>query len=165
MAGLGSNYHFRNNLILDWLPEEPIFSAETFTNYTSSDYNGFCPNPRASYSFAWNSPPLETMKDYANPPVVRKFTDLAQFQEVSGQDAHSTLIDFSIFRNVDVPDYKSPTQVYYDIMPSDFQMVADAAAIDAGCVIPNVNDNFTGEAPDLGALEVGMPLPVYGPRK
>ena len=43
MAGLGSNYHFRNNLILDWLPEEPIFSAETFTNYTSSDYNGFLP--------------------------------------------------------------------------------------------------------------------------
>jgi hypothetical protein len=28
-----------------------------------------------------------------------------------------------------------------------------------------VNDNFTGKAPDLGALEVGMPLPIYGPRK
>jgi hypothetical protein len=31
-------------------------------------------------------------------------------------------------------------------------------------VIPNVNDGFAGSAPDLGALEVGQPLPIYGPR-
>ncbi|HEY2930972.1 MAG TPA: hypothetical protein VGK99_04435 [Acidobacteriota bacterium] len=30
--------------------------------------------------------------------------------------------------------------------------------------LPNVNDDFTGQAPDLGALETGKPLPVYGPR-
>jgi hypothetical protein len=30
--------------------------------------------------------------------------------------------------------------------------------------IPNVNDGFTGKAPDLGALEAGQPLPQYGPR-
>ena len=29
---------------------------------------------------------------------------------------------------------------------------------------PNVNDGFTGKAPDLGALEAGQPLPIYGPR-
>jgi len=27
-----------------------------------------------------------------------------------------------------------------------------------------VNDDLTGKAPDLGALEVGKPLPIYGPR-
>ncbi len=141
------------------------FSAVTFTNYTSSDYNGFCPNPRAVYSFAWNSPPYDVVKDYVKPPVERKFADLVQFQKGTKQDRHSIVIDFTIFRNVKAPDYKSPTQVYYDVKPSDFQIVADASAVDAGCIIPNVNDNFTGEAPDLGALEVGMPLPVYGPRK
>jgi len=31
-------------------------------------------------------------------------------------------------------------------------------------VIPNVTDNFTGSAPDLGALETGVALPHYGPR-
>jgi len=30
--------------------------------------------------------------------------------------------------------------------------------------VPNVTDGFTGRAPDLGALEVGQPTPVYGPR-
>ena len=30
--------------------------------------------------------------------------------------------------------------------------------------LPNVNDNFTGRAPDLGALESGRPVPHYGPR-
>jgi hypothetical protein len=164
-AGLGSNYHFRNNLILDWLPEEPIFTVDTFSNYTSSDYNGFCPNPRASYSFAWNSPPFEVLKDYANPREVRRFADLARFQKATGQDRHSMLIDFNVFKNVKEPDYKSPTQVYYEINPSDFQLVDGAPTIDAGCIIPNVNDNFTGKAPDLGALEAGMPLPIYGPRK
>jgi len=28
----------------------------------------------------------------------------------------------------------------------------------------SINDDFTGKAPDLGALEVGKPIPVYGPR-
>jgi hypothetical protein len=32
-------------------------------------------------------------------------------------------------------------------------------------VLPNVNDGFSGKAPDLGALELGQQLPVYGPRR
>ena len=35
-----------------------IFTVNTFTNYTSSDYNGFRPNPGAESSFQWNSPPF-----------------------------------------------------------------------------------------------------------
>ncbi len=31
-------------------------------------------------------------------------------------------------------------------------------------VLPNVTDGFTGEAPDLGALELGQPVPHYGTR-
>jgi len=30
--------------------------------------------------------------------------------------------------------------------------------------LPTVTDGFTGRAPDLGALELGQPLPHYGPR-
>jgi hypothetical protein len=30
--------------------------------------------------------------------------------------------------------------------------------------LPNITDGFTGAAPDLGALEVGQPLPTWGPR-
>ena len=39
-----------------------------------------------------------------------------------------------------------------------------SAAIDAGTVLPGITDGYTGAAPDLGALEAGQPLPVYGPR-
>jgi hypothetical protein len=37
--------------------------------------------------------------------------------------------------------------------------------VDAGVRLPNVNDGFTGKAPDLGAYEVGEPVPHYGPRE
>jgi hypothetical protein len=36
--------------------------------------------------------------------------------------------------------------------------------VDAGVVLPNVNDGYQGRAPDLGAYEVGRPPPQYGPR-
>jgi len=47
----------------------------------------------------------------------------------------------------------------------DFSLRGGAnAAVDRGVVIPNVTDGFTGAAPDLGALERGLPAPQYGPR-
>ena len=52
----------------------------------------------------------------------------------------------------------------YDAALLDFQLQDGSPAVDAGCVLPNVNDDFTGEAPDLGALEYGQDPPIYGPR-
>jgi hypothetical protein len=46
----------------------------------------------------------------------------------------------------------------------DLRLKAASAAEDAGAILPNVNDGFTGRAPDLGAYEIGQPLPAYGPR-
>jgi hypothetical protein len=37
-------------------------------------------------------------------------------------------------------------------------------AIEAGEVLPGFNDGHQGKAPDLGANELGDPLPHYGPR-
>ena len=37
-------------------------------------------------------------------------------------------------------------------------------AVDKGRVIPAITEGFRGEAPDLGAFELGDPLPHYGPR-
>jgi hypothetical protein len=47
----------------------------------------------------------------------------------------------------------------------DFRLKADGPAIDKGVVLPNFNDGFQGKAPDLGALELGEPMPHFGPRK
>ena len=40
-----------------WRRRSPaVFGFTTYTNYSSSDYNGFSPNANAPYSFQWNSP-------------------------------------------------------------------------------------------------------------
>ncbi len=46
-----------------------------------------------------------------------------------------------------------------------FELKDGCPAIDAGVEIPNITDGFAGKAPDMGAIEKGLPLPVYGPRK
>jgi hypothetical protein len=158
-----SNYHFRNNLILGWLPSEPVFSVDTFTNYTSSDYNGFYPDPQAGHSFTWKSPPTGLLKDYVGDRVERKFATLKEYSKATGQDKHSILADYNVFEKVTPPDPNNITKVY---LPEDldFRLKADSPAVDAGCLLPNINDDYSGTAPDLGALEFGQTVPVYGPR-
>lgn len=46
---------------------------------------------------------------------------------------------------------------------SDLRLAASSAAVDAGIVLANINNSATG-APDLGAIELGTPVTVYGPR-
>ena len=45
-----------------------------------------------------------------------------------------------------------------------FKLKEGSPFVDAGVKIANINDDFTGKAPDLGALEQGAPEPIYGPR-
>ena len=47
---------------------------------------------------------------------------------------------------------------------TDTRLASSSAAIDAGQKLPGVNDDFKGMGPDLGAYELGAPLPHYGPR-
>ena len=52
----------------------------------------------------------------------------------------------------------------YGTEANDLRLKAGSEAVDAGVSVPNVNDGFAGKAPDLGAYELGRPLPHYGPR-
>ena len=65
---------------------------------------------------------------------------------------------------VSAPDPKDPTR-FYRPEEFDFSLHEKSPAVDAGVVLPNINDGFTGRAPDLGAFERGLPMPVYGPRE
>ena len=51
------------------------------------------------------------------------------------------------------------------IPPQDMTLKAGCNVVDAGAILPNINDGFIGTAPDLGAYELGQPLPTYGPRQ
>jgi hypothetical protein len=63
-AGSSANVHWRNNLFLGENSASSIFSVTTYTNYSSSDYNGFRSNPGANVSFQWNSPSTGVPVDY-----------------------------------------------------------------------------------------------------
>ncbi|HEX9747676.1 MAG TPA: hypothetical protein VGB86_04645 [Methylomirabilota bacterium] len=47
---------------------------------------------------------------------------------------------------------------------TDLRLDPASRAVDAGIALPNINDGFSGQAPDLGCCELGQPLPHYGPR-
>jgi hypothetical protein len=178
MLGAISNVHFRNNLILGRSETPEVFAIETYTNYSSSDYNGFRPNEGADFSFQWMSPPFGTMAAYAAKPGLspqerirqeagsredRRFKTLKEFSEATGQDRHSIIVDYDVFRKVAPPDPNDP-RVLYKPADFDFQLRPASVAVDAGVRLPNINDGFTGKAPDLGAYEIGQALPHYGPR-
>jgi hypothetical protein len=178
-AGNTQNSHWRNNLILGQnasvtltgSADPVLFNITTYTNYSSSDYNGFGPMPAASNSFGWNSPPRGVLADPPGPgrqPLLetRSFPTLSAYQQATGQDTHSLLLGYDVF--VDVPGLDATAidtlQRLYQASDLDFSLTAGAAAVDAGLLLPTVTDGFTGRAPDLGALERGLPAPHYGPR-
>jgi hypothetical protein len=171
VVAAGSNVHWRNNLMLGQNSGPTIFSVNTFTNYSSSDYNGFRPNPAAAVSFRWNSPPSAVAADFAGPDhtpriETREFGGLADYARATGQDRHSIVVDYEIFMNVrrlDAQDAAS-VQKLYKAADFDFRLKPGTPAVDRGMVLPNVTDDFTGSGPDLGALEIGKPAPRYGPR-
>jgi len=160
--GPAANVHFRNNLILADGYVDPVLNLRTSTNYSTSDYNGFRPNPGVEDAFEWNSPPYETATDYRN-QLTRKFKSLKEYSDATKQEQHSVLLDYNVFVKVSPPNKADP-QHLYNPADFDFRLQAGSAAIDAGTLLPTINDDFTGRAPDLGAYELDRPLPHYGPR-
>jgi hypothetical protein len=173
-----SNVHYRNNLILGKSETLETFAVETNTNYSSSDYNGFRPNEGAEFSFEWSTPPLTMRANFPGAPGKlpfqqqvqfeaqarerRRFKTLKEFSTATGQDAHSVLVDWDVFVKAGPPG--ADPRTLYKPADFDFGLRPGSAAVDAGVRLPGVNDDFTGRAPDLGAYELGRPLPHYGPR-
>ena len=167
----GSNVHWRNNLMLGENAAAAILSVNTFTSYSSSDYNGFRPNPGAGAAFEWNSPPAGVVADFTGPGRnaalnTRRFTTLAEYSGATGQDRNSVIVDYDVFMNVRRLDARDAgtVQHLYRAEEFDFRLRPASAAVDRGTRLPNVTDAFDGRAPDLGALELGATPPHYGPR-
>ncbi len=72
-----------------------------------------------------------------------------------------------LFAQVPVPDWKKYPmrgEPPVDVPTIDVTPTEGNPAIDAGQVIPGLNEDFNGTAPDRGAIEHGSDRPHYGPR-
>ena len=160
-----SNSHFFNNLFMGTgLQGRSVAVFPFATSYSTSDHNGYCPNPGET-RYRWVSPAKGKMADYSITMQKdgKSFSSLQGYSEASGLDQHSIELGYDIFENLKAPDPAKPGSVYH-ATDFSFKLKPGSSAVDKGIKLPGVNDDYLGKAPDLGAVETGMPEPVYGPR-
>ncbi len=88
----------------------------------------------------------------------QSFASLAEMQSTT-TEVHGVAVDLSAFAAaIEIPSapFAAPA------VPS-FTLAGTSAAIDKGVTLPNIDDGLTGQGPDLGAYELGVPEPQYGP--
>lgn len=159
-----ANMHFRNNLFLAGdHPDRGILRLANATEHHSSDYNGYRPNRGVAdqYRVLTPGPGQRSYEPAAEDWLT--FSTLDDLRSATGLERHGIEIDYDTFQGLEPPDPANEYAVYH-AMDLDFRLREGGAAVDAGVVIPTVNEDHTGQAPDLGALESGRPAPHYGPR-
>ncbi len=159
-----TNMHYRNNLFLGRdTPGRGIMAWANATDVYSTDYNGFRPNRGVAAQYTWLGPKAGERLYEPKQTDWKTFETLAAFRAATGQEQHGVEVDFDIFERLRPPDAANRHAVYH-AMDLNFRLKAGSKAVDAGVVIPTVNEDYRGKAPDLGALEVGGKEPHYGPR-
>lgn len=183
-----ANAHFANNLFMGVGRAAGVASIGGPTPYSTYDHNGYRPNPGVENNFTWAGaraggppppPPPPPPPAAGGAPAQgaggaggrggqnQSFRTLAELAAATGQEKNGIEVDYDVFQSLQPPNPPPNSSVYgkpYEAADLNFALRPGGKAIDAGKVIPNVNDGFTGRAPDLGALEAGQPAPVYGPR-
>ena len=90
----------------------------------------------------------------------RTFDDIAGLRSLTG-GKNSVRIELNSF----AAPVEFPHPIFDSVRkPADLRLSPASPAVDAGMVLPNLNDGFSGKAPDIGAYEQGRDLPHYGPR-
>ena len=157
-----SNAHYRNNLFIGTNhPRKPVLRQLNHTSYSSTDYNGYRVNDNGMPKFMWGAPKGK-MHDFESVEN-GEFRSLEEFRRKAGQEENGMLVDTDIFEKMILPDPATP-HVGYASDSVDFRLRRGSAAVDAGLAMSNINDGYSGSAPDLGALELGAEAVVYGPR-
>ncbi|HLK12926.1 MAG TPA: hypothetical protein VKW76_16240 [Candidatus Binatia bacterium] len=140
-----ASHHFvvENNLFVG--PDAPVPRVVDWTGPIDDgvfDFDGWLPDGRFDFHAAGDWPSFAAM------------------QAAGVFEAHGTLLVPPVFAGGLV----APPSYDVTMAPPDATLASASNAVDRGAVLPNVNDGFTGAAPDLGALEVGCPIPLYGVR-
>ena len=141
----GANVHVHNNLFLGC--GGPALHAGVLDRSVSTwDYNGYTASEDVQFKVPGERP-------------VRSFR---QMQDKFGYEKHRVEIGFGDLVNVPLPQGEAVVSSPQNF--GDYRPKVGSRAVDAGLVLPNINDGFTGRAPDLGAIESGQPLLHIGPR-
>jgi hypothetical protein len=85
------------------------------------------------------------------------------FRSQSGIERHSVWLgnESPFASGANVPaDFREQ----FPIAVNDLRLKPQSRAVDAGLVLPNLNDGYSGKGPDLGVYELGEAMPHYGPR-
>ncbi|QEI08198.1 hypothetical protein FXN63_21915 [Pigmentiphaga aceris] len=158
------NQFIANNLILGASATTPLMRVSSYTNYSNSDHNAFGVNASAPHAFEWNTPPFEIGMDWVTPLTARRFKTLDALRAATGQERHSVAASYADLVHVSAP-VGADIQHLYLPEDYDFRPAANSSLVDAGVVLPTINDGFVGKAPDIGAFELGAQVRSYGPRR
>jgi hypothetical protein len=163
-GGPVSNAHFLNNLFLGRGGSKPVLNIHTSTNYSTSDHNGFSLN-QGPANFEWDSPPnnIGADFDWNHKLTIRRFKTLQEFSDATALEKHSVVIGYDSFVKVPMPNDADPLHLY-NPEDMDFHVQPASPAHGVGVALPTINDGYPGAGPDLGALQTGLPVPIYGPR-
>ncbi|MDH3650318.1 MAG: hypothetical protein OEQ53_11580 [Saprospiraceae bacterium] len=157
-----SNSHFKNNLFMGTNDDRALISGTVLNTYCTLDHNGY--NRKENAGFRWRYPNAPNRENADVKEISwTEVGDLRTFQRLTNFEQHGLMVDYGIFRSVPVPDPLRRGHIYQR-SGIDFRLQAEATAVDKGMVLPSINDQYHGAGPDLGALEVGVDPPKYGPR-
>ncbi len=87
------------------------------------------------------------------------FTDIEGLRKLT-RGGHSIRVGLEVF----AADVRLPYPPVPEWEIADLRLKSGSSAVDAALLLPNVNDSFSGSAPDMGAYELGAEMPHYGPR-
>jgi len=141
------NGHFRNNLFMGGAGY--AMESGSPTDYSTMDYNAYRRN-EAERLLKWIS----------HDGSVGRYQSLEELFEATGLEEHGMLADYDIFVRAEPPQ-KGKTCESADY---DLRLSKGANVIDTGIAMPQVTDDFSGKAPDLGCYEFGQEVSHYGPR-
>lgn len=136
---LVSNFTFYNNLTIG--TEKAVYLTPSI-EIADIDYNGWSPDGEFKFDYTW--------------------TEFSSLHRESPYERHGRLLTAPVFGG---PVIQPPRFESFMPPPLALTLHASSNAIDAGVRLPNINDDYCGEGPDLGSVEQGRAVPHYGVRE
>jgi hypothetical protein len=155
----GGNWHnaiMRNTIIAS----ARYACIQTEGDKADFDYDGYLPSPAFGNMFMFT-------KD----GDMKFGKTLADFRTSMGMEQHGVQLRLAEadvilpdFANALLPIFQRHRKGAYRPGVVALDLSSKSRAVDAGVRLANVNDDFTGKAPDMGCYELNQPVPCYGPR-